>query len=131
MNNNDVLGFDFLDPPSEQQILEVRSNLYYYILIFCCICECVFSFFLFFFFSFYLFFFSWSICRLFNLSHYLHICLISFHFSVFQALTVLHMLGAIDSFGAITVLGEEMSKLPLEPFLSRMLIESSQMYVRT
>ena len=40
-------------------------------------------------------------------------------------------LGAIDSFGAITVLGEEMSKLPLEPFLSRMLIESSQMCVRT
>jgi hypothetical protein len=25
VNNGDVLGFDFLDPPSEQQILEVRT----------------------------------------------------------------------------------------------------------
>ena len=42
----------------------------------------------------------------------------------------LHMLGAIDSEGNITSLGTKMSSLPLEPCLSRTLIEAMNKYVR-
>jgi len=59
----DVLGFDFMDPPSEEQIL--------------------------------------------------------------QALTQLYTLGGIDCYGDITLLGRKMSAFPLEPNLSRAVIESA------
>jgi HrpA-like RNA helicase len=39
------------------------------------------------------------------------------------------MLGAIDSEGNITALGEKMSFLPLEPCLSRTLLEAMEKYV--
>lgn len=47
-----------------------------------------------------------------------------------QALTQLHMLGALDGFGEITDLGLKMSRLPLDPPLSRMLLESLERHVR-
>ena len=41
------------------------------------------------------------------------------------------MLGAIDGFGEITEMGIKMSKLPLDPNLSRVLLESMERYVRS
>ena len=41
-----------------------------------------------------------------------------------EALVTLHMLYAIDSVGEITTVGKLMSKLPLEPTVSRMIIEA-------
>jgi len=77
----DVLGFDFMDPPSEEQILQV-------------------------------------------IKLHLHWCLNEF--SLFQqALTQLYTLGGIDCFGDITLLGRKMSAFPLEPNLSRAVIESA------
>ena len=43
---------------------------------------------------------------------------------VAEALVNLHMLYAIDSSGEITTVGKLMSKLPLEPTVSRMIIEA-------
>jgi HrpA-like RNA helicase len=40
------------------------------------------------------------------------------------------MLGALDGFGEITDLGVKMSRLPLDPPLSRMLLESLERHVR-
>lgn len=45
---------------------------------------------------------------------------------VLQALVELHKLGALDDFGAITALGRQMSTFPLDPHISRMLIEAGK-----
>lgn len=61
---DDILGFDFMDPPSQEQLLD--------------------------------------------------------------ALVLLHMLQALDDDGKISTLGRQMSNFPLEPTVSRMLIESTR-----
>ncbi len=43
-----------------------------------------------------------------------------------QALQLLHTLGALDDEGTITPLGTQMSGFPLEPNLSRVLIEAAK-----
>ena len=45
-----------------------------------------------------------------------------------EALVLLHMLGAITVDGTVTDLGKTMSKFPLEPCLSRALVESGTRY---
>lgn len=78
----DVLGFDFLDPPQEDQIIHVSvvtRHLYH------------------------------------------HSSSLDPHC---QALTLLHTLGALDEDGHISSLGHQMSTLPLEPSMSRALVEA-------
>jgi HrpA-like RNA helicase len=84
---DDVIGFDFIDRPSQTQMEEVRfeSTL------------------------------SFSLGRI-------------AHVGVVQGLVLLHQLGALDDFGRITHLGRDMVELPLDPSLSRMLVEACRRY---
>ena len=83
----DVLGFDFLDPPSEEQVLQVPRDP------------------------------SLSNAIFHGVNVIADMCL--------QALSQLHTLGGLDDFGTITALGRRMSSFPLEPNLSRAVIEAA------
>jgi ATP-dependent RNA helicase DHX8/PRP22 len=100
----DVLGFDFIDPPSLPQMEEVREQHTVSL-------------------SLYMYTFVYIFMWLHHLSSVLFYCCICVSR---QALQQLHLLGALDDAGCVTAEGARMARLPLDPPLSRMVVEAEK-----
>lgn len=101
MGINDLLGFDFMDPPPVQTLVGAMEVILYT---------------------------SYGyLCHLDLITIILLLCVFIFNFLTLLCLQALFSQGALDEEGLLTRLGRKMAEFPLEPSLSKMLIVSHEL----